>query len=378
MKCVIINRNYPPQKGITGHSANELANYLLTKGLDIDIVHVDGKYAGGGQLESKVFGKVFTVKTMYNGKNKFLRFLTFLIEGRALLKKTISLKPDVIIAMTDPPLLNYWAALYSKKYNIPWIYWTMDLFPEAFAAAGLIRKKNFLYKYFKKKLLNITPKFLICLGPRQANYINENLIKKAKAIILPCGISNSIKNFESLDLDFGGKISLCYAGNLGDAHDETFLRHVIDSIDPRRHVLVLALYGVKAKKFIDYAENKEGIILLDSIKRENMHSIDIHLVSLKSKWEHIAVPSKAITAVSEGSTILFNCSASSAKENDNWILLKESGWRINSDPDEIYAFMKNITHNEIIKKREKAKIISLKLQKLKNKAFLDIYNSISE
>ena len=55
MKCVIINRNYPPQKGITGHSANELANYLLNKGVDIDIVHVDGKYAGGGQLESKVY-----------------------------------------------------------------------------------------------------------------------------------------------------------------------------------------------------------------------------------------------------------------------------------------------------------------------------------
>ena len=73
MKCVIINRNYPPQKGITGHSANELAKYLLRKGLDIAVVHVDGEYAGGGQLESKVFGEVFSVKTFYNGKNKFLR-----------------------------------------------------------------------------------------------------------------------------------------------------------------------------------------------------------------------------------------------------------------------------------------------------------------
>ena len=38
MKCVIINRNYPPQKGITGHSANELANKA----------YVDAAIAAGG------------------------------------------------------------------------------------------------------------------------------------------------------------------------------------------------------------------------------------------------------------------------------------------------------------------------------------------
>ena len=374
MKCVIINRNYPPQKGITGHSANELAKYLLSKGLDIAVVHVDGEYAGGGQLESKVFGEVFSVKTFYNGKNKFLRLIMCLIEGRALLKKVISLKPEVIIAMTDPPLLNYWASKYSKKYNIPWIYWTMDLFPEAFVSAGLIGKKNFVYKFFKKKSININPKFLITLGARQAKHINKELIKPQKVIILPCGISDSAKKNHNIDseMDFGDKISLCYAGNLGEAHDECFLRHVIDSIDPKKHVLLLALYGVKAKKIIDYAINKEGVLVVDSIKRENMNSIDIHLISLKSQWDHICVPSKAISAVSEGSTILFNCS----EENDNWVLLKESGWRIDSEPKKISEFLDSVTVDEINYKREKSKMMSIKLQELKIKSYEDIYNGI--
>ena len=73
-------------------------------------------------------------------------------------------------------------------------------------------------------------------------------------------ISTSCTGWCILDseMDFGDKISLCYAGNLGEAHDECFLRHVIDSIDPKKHVLLLALYGVKAKKIIDYRE-KYGV-----------------------------------------------------------------------------------------------------------------------
>ena len=87
----------------------------------------------------------------------------------------------------------------------------------------------------------------------------------------------------------------------------------------------MALYGSKAKKVIDYAKGKEGIVLVDNVERETMHQFDVHVVSLKSEWDHICVPSKAVSAISEGSaTILFNCS----EKNDNWRLLQKAGWRM--------------------------------------------------
>ena len=77
--------------------------------------------------------------------------------------------------------------------------------------------------------------------------------------------------------------------------------------------------------------------------------IDIHLVTLLQKWDHVCVPSKAISAVSQGSAILFE----SSELNDNWQLLKDAGWRINfNDFKAVSKFMSNVTKDLIlIKKR---------------------------
>ena len=374
MKCTIINRNYPPQSGITGSSANELARYLISRKVEVNIVHVKGYYSGGGDLGLKNYGKSFSIRTFYNGKNKFLRLVSSLIEGRKLVKKAIYTKPDVIISMTDPPLLNYWSSYYCNRYNVPWFYWSMDLYPEAFVSAGLLNKTNLVYKKIIKKLKVRPPELIISLGKMQSVYIKKMYDKKIDSVILPCGISSSEKNLTDFNIDIENKIVFCYAGNLGEAHNENFVKEVIKNIDSKKHVFILAVYGSKAKNILSFAKNIEGVKIIDNLKRKHMHLIDIHLVSLLSKWDHVCVPSKAISAITEGSTVLFDCST----ENDNWILLKKAAWRIDKTNlnYDLKKFMINISKSKIEQKRKKANEICDDLLKLKEKSFNSILKKI--
>jgi glycosyltransferase involved in cell wall biosynthesis len=376
VNCVIINRNYPPQSGITGSSANELARYLISRKVEVYIVHVGGYYSGGGNLGFKKYGNSFSIKTFYNGKNNFLRLIVSLVEGRKLLKKAISLKPDIIISMTDPPLLNYWTSYYSEKHHIPWFYWSMDLYPEAFVSAGLLNKTNFIYKKLINKLKARPPKLIISLGKMQSIFIKKMYGKKINSVILPCGISSTQKNTTDFNIDLDDKIIFCYAGNLGEAHDENFVREVIKNIDPTKHIFILAVYGSKANSVIDFAKSVKGIKIVKNIKREHMHLVDIHIVSLKSNWDHVCVPSKAISAITEGSTVLFGCS----KENDNWVLLEKSAWRIDKTnlKSNLRKFMNNISKYEVEQKRKQAEKISKELLKLKEDSFNAIYKNIYE
>jgi hypothetical protein len=74
------------------------------------------------------------------------------------------------------------------------------------------------------------------------------------------------------------------------------------------------------------------------------------LVSLLAKWTHIAVPSKAMSSVCAGGTILF-CGS---KEADTWALLQEAGWHIEESADidsQVRLFLSQITLNEVLKKK---------------------------
>jgi len=151
MRCIILNRHYPPSLGITGASASELADYLHHHGVEVHVVTVGGNYEGGVRAgPASTVVKIHQVRSWYNGKNKLLRLMASLLEGRRMVAKAASLGIAPVIALTDPPLLNYWMARLGRRAGIPWIYWSMDIYPEAFVSAGLTKMEGRIYRYFKR------------------------------------------------------------------------------------------------------------------------------------------------------------------------------------------------------------------------------------
>lgn len=375
VKVTIINRNYPPGVGITGESAMELAAFLIAQDIEVNIIHVAASYKGGAHNQEFV-GNVQKVKTFYNGKNKIFRLLANLYEGYSLIRRSNRLEADVVICMTDPPLLSFWASLLIKKSQ-PWVLWAMDIYPEAFLAGKLVSSKNKLYRYINYIIRKTPPNRIIALGEYQAKYLHRKLGNDIPTFILPCGIyshDDSAETTPQWAID-KSKIYIGYCGNLGEAHSVDFLFSVINHLETSRFHLILSLYGNKADEVLAYAKNKKGITILQGVKRAQLHFIDIHLASLVKEWVNICVPSKSVSSICAGASFLYN----GIELSDNWGLLKDAGWMINPEQmdAQVQQFFSTIDTAEIIAKKQKALLIKAKLLSMKDLAFEQLYHYIS-
>ena len=381
ISVTIVDRNYPPNKSVIAESASDLAKSFIDQGYDVKVVHTDGDYPGGG-AEGKSYGTTYKVKSFYNGKIKLIRLASNLLEGHQLIKKAIKVSKGPIIIMTNPPLLSYWAAKRFKKKNIPWVYWTMDLYPEAFLANGLVKKSNIIYKHFLNTLYRAAPTGLISLGPIQSKYLQEKFKKKIPTVILPCGVlvNNKKKTAQEIKKpDWKkneNKIHLGYIGNLGEAHSVGFLKDIIDNINPEKHQLNLVVYGSKAHIIKDYIKDKtEGILLLDYLPRNELSFIDIHLVSLTPEWVNLCVPSKLVSAVHNKSLFLFH----GIRNCDSWDSFQKAGWIIaaNENPkQQTKDFLQFISKEEIENKKKQGAHLPEQLEKQIEKAHFDIIQMI--
>lgn len=372
-RLTLINRHYPPNLNITGENAWDLASYLINKhNIEVTVVHIDRKYEGGGTKREPV-GNVYPIKTIYEGNNRILRYLSGTLDGYNLIRKAAKLNHGPLIVMTSPPLLSMWASIVLGRKKMDWILWSMDLFPEGFAATNEISASNFLYKLAYKQTYKNAPQKLIALGPQQRKVLEEKYGKKMENVLLPCGVFLEQNNSPVLPAwkKEPGKIYLGYCGNCGNPHSAEFVKEVIDAINPETQHLILAVYGVKAEQVKAHAKGKPGITLLPSVPRNELHHIDVHLVTLVNSWTHVAVPSKAVSSICSGSTILF-CGN---KESDNWVLLQDAGWLVEDNENlrrNVQKALSSLSWEDIKQKKINARTITNQLNKLIQESYATI------
>lgn len=385
-KVIIANRHYPPNPGITGESAWDLAKYLIEKHqIEVHIVNIAGNDDGGGAKRESV-GEVHTLSSVYDGKSKVLKQLAGFIDGFLLIRKAKNIDKNApIIVMTSPPLLPFWASILLKS-GTPlggtpperkWALWSMDLFPEAFVAIGMIAEKNAVYQWFLKKTYKNAPNKLIALGRKQAEVLQKKYFGKSTSkldtTILPCGVIFH-QTYESQLPEWRkshNKIYFGYCGNINDAHNENFLIEFIKAFDPEKHHLVLALYGKKAQNVLEFTKKYKGITILPNVPRSQLNFLDVHLVSLLTKYTHLMIPSKAVSAVAAGGAILF-CGS---QESDNWDMLQEAAWLIREDEDlgeQIKEYLANLNQDNLAEKKQNAQKLNKDLQQNVLKAYEEI------
>jgi hypothetical protein len=372
-RITLINRHYPPNLNITGENAWDLASYLINKhNIEVTIVHIDRKYEGGGTQREPV-GNVYPVKTIYEGKNKWLAYLSGTLDGFNLVRKAAKLNHGPLVVMTSPPLLSMWASMVLRKKR-EWILWSMDLFPEGFAATGEISASSIFYKLAYRQTYKNAPSKMIALGPQQRRVLEEKYKQKIETILLPCGVFLEQNNSPELPVwkKEPNKIYLGYCGNCGGPHNAEYVKEVIDGINPDTQHLILAVYGIKADQVKAHAKGRPGITILEGgVARKDLHHIDVHLVTLLDTWTHVAVPSKAVSSICSGATIMF-CGN---KNSDNWVLLQEAGWLV-EDNENLRQNVKNalnsLNKHDIQQKRANANQIASRLNALIQESYTTI------
>lgn len=361
-RVVIINKYGALHPSATGRPVRKLADYLWENGVDVIVLSIHASYKGQvSQQEEKLPYQTIELPDFYSGKNKWFRLLGNLVDGFRLVVYSMLLPQHQLkVVLTDPSLINAWAILFRPFYRSKLVFWTMDLYPEAFASAGLVSCNTFVYRMIFSFVYRHIPDFLITLGEQQYRYLCRQYKQSfIPHIVLPCGICPKEEAAEPLWRKANrDKIIFCYAGNIGEAHNDVFLLELIRQLDPKKYLILLRLYGVKARRVLKEACVFESVILLDYITPAEMQYVDICVASLLPAWNHVCVPSKVVSAICRGIPVLYNAN----KESEGACMFPEAIWLMPDTmdlPKSVLAFLNTLSAEEILLKKEAAERYSL-------------------
>lgn len=323
---LIINRVYPPTRGATGRLLQDLAHALDQSGWKVTILTTSDK--AGLDFQQNITVKRIKGNTYYKTSFGYI-FTWFRLFFAAL---SIS-RHDVLITLTDPPLLLIIGRIVSKLKNMPHIHWCHDLYPDLFKALGVKLPQfitNSLMKMSRRAFKKCHKVVVVgrCMADRLsktgvpidkiqmiANWTDFEVIaptSNGNHRLLPVDLTGVAKKPEEMFRDDSPKFRVLYAGNIGRAHP---MRSVIEAAALLREYKEIEFVFVGDKHVHSILARERGRRHLENIKfmpyqpleklRDVMESGDIHLVTMRHETKGMLVPCKFYSGLTVGRPTIF-------------------------------------------------------------------------
>lgn len=327
-RIVFVNRYFDPDESASSQMLTDLARGLTARGLTVHIICSRQLYTDAStrlapsEIRSGVI--IHRVATTRYGRARLIGrgvdYASFYFAASLAMLRILA-SGDVVIAMTDPPLISVLAAIVALVKGAALVNWQQDVFPEVATRLGanplprwldsLLRKardyslrrakmnvviSSRMLEYFKRREF---PPVQLCVIE---NWADAELIKPK-----PAGASALRTR-----LGLAGRFVVGYSGNLGRAHEFNTLLEAADELRLDRSIVFLMIGGGALMARLRHAAAQRGLdnfIFLPYQAREDLAdslaAADVHLISLLPALEGLIAPSKAYGILAAGRPTLF-------------------------------------------------------------------------
>lgn len=319
---LFVNRVYPPMRGATGRVLHDLARSFAREGWRVDIVTT-----GAQNIQERDGAiRITRVKAPKKPSGLFSYIATWLKLYRKALRQD---KPDLLVTLTDPPLLAKLGQIISQKKGCRHIHWCQDLYPDILPALGVnfpLAMQNML-KDISYDAMKSADK-LIVIGRCMARHLVYNGVNPTHITMIPnwpdAELSKhkdtknavksegaSIKHYSDMAKPFDEQIKgtpkfrVLYAGNIGLAHPIETIMGAAEILHHENPEIEFVFVGDGAR--FDEIAKQRDIKRLDNIRllpyqpkshlRAIMESGDVHLVSMDDRAAGKMVPCKLYSAL---------------------------------------------------------------------------------
>jgi colanic acid biosynthesis glycosyl transferase WcaI len=356
MHILLFNEYYPPDTSATAKMAAQVAETLAQRH-QVTVVagrpsYDPDEYYPYALLHREKRNNVTvervgsTAYPRHQMKRRVSNYLSYLALA---VPRAIAIRPDVVLAMTDPPVAGIAGAFVAQMAGRPFVYNIRDLYPDMAVGGDIVRPSKWVERWEKlhRRALRQAA-CVIVLGDDMRDRILSKGIAPERVVVVRDGASIPTSQPDIRDpavrksvdeLRCGFPFVVVHAGNLGFYGAWNTLLKAADILrnENENAGFVFIGDGANRKALEASAEKLPNVRFLPFRPVEQVPYVmmagDIHVVTVKRGLEGVVVPSKLYSILAAGRPVL----AVATKESDAARIVTEDGCGVAADPDDPVA-----------------------------------------
>ncbi len=308
---LFVNRVYPPDSGATGRVLEQVAVTLKGAGWEVTVLATAGDQPGLGTIERDGV-KVIRAGGFFSKSSLAARAAGYaLMIPSLLLKALIMPRADVVVTMTDPPMLAVIGPMLKVLKGSKLVHWAQDLYPEVAEEAGVFKQGGVVAEVIRA-LSTVSLQshdLVVSVGRCMSERLSLRGISSEKVRLIPnIGMERDIVPCVRRDNSFRIRhgiapetLVVMYSGNLGRAHEfKTILEAARLLQDQGEQEILFLFVGEGPSRSVVEREAAEAglsnVRFLPSQPgaaiSESLGAADLHLVTMRQGMSGLVVPSK--------------------------------------------------------------------------------------
>jgi colanic acid biosynthesis glycosyl transferase WcaI len=350
MHILLFNEYYPPDTSATAKMAAQVAETLAQHhrvtvvagrpSYDPDEFYPFAFFRRDTRNNVEVERVGSTAYPRHQMRRRVSNYLSYLALA---VPRALALRPDVVLAMTDPPVAGIAGAFVARWSRRPFVYNIRDLYPDMAVGGDIVRPSAWVERWEKmhRRALREAARVIV-LGDDMRERILSKGVQPDRVVVVRDGTT-----FPSMTPDLqdpivqqirgGFPFVALHAGNLGFYGAWETLLAAARILRNESTGLVFIGEGANRAALQSAAADAPNVRFLPFRPASEIPHVmaagDLHIVTIRRGLEGVVVPSKLYSILAAGRPVL----AVAAPESDAARIVNEFGCGMSADPDDSVA-----------------------------------------
>jgi glycosyltransferase involved in cell wall biosynthesis len=354
MHILLLNEYYPPDTSATAKMAEQVAESLAQKHRVTVLAgrpsYDPSEFYSWSLLRREIRNRVTVERvgsTAYARHRMRRRVANYLSYLALAVPRALSIRADVILAMTDPPIEGIAGAAVSRITGMPFVYNIRDLYPDMAIGGEIVQPGKWIDRWesLHRRALKHAARVIV-LGDDMRDRILAKGVAPERVVVVRDGTlpPRSVPDpadpeVQRIICEMRGQFSFValHAGNLGFYGAWNTLIEAAKILRNENIGLVFVGDGAQKRKLQESAADAPNVRFLPFRPASEIPLVmmagDVHLITIRRGLEGVVVPSKLYSTLAAGRPVL----AVAATNSDAARIAVESRCGLAADPNDPVA-----------------------------------------
>ncbi len=364
MKITFLNQAFVPDVVASGQYIADLTSALIEKNHDVTIIASQRAYDEPSKKFPKITrsGRVTVRRVGGTGFGKGARWKRGVDFASVLLATGVEVllhggDPDVVISLTSPPNIWFLGALFAKFRRRKFIYWVLDMNPDAAVEAKWLRRGSLahrLLEWMSRYSLRAADRIVV-LDKYMAERVLSKGISPEKIVVVPpwpyedkVVFSRAGRQAFRARHALEGKFVVMYSGNHSPCHPLDTVLEVARNLNANARYVFCFIGGGSEKQKVEKFRDIHGLRNIVSLPYEplsglsaSLSAADLHLVVLGNPFVGTIHPCKIYSILTLGIPFAY-IGPKPSHISDILSALGETPYSIQADHGEVWKLESHI------------------------------------